>query len=185
MNVIWSWLEEFRYAFLEYGWIAVLSFVMTYTPWLTPIKYAAISWLVLASKPPMLIFLYSTWWAVLWTMSLVFLHIFASDRIKKRLSIKKKRKWEHRLSMKESYGRTTLKNRQDKLFNHLHIVQKKRMLFLLTGLWTYSVIPDILVIWLTHKKLWTILFFTATVLGKSITNFLIVFGTDGVMKLFG
>lgn len=171
-------------SFLEYWRIGVLSFVMTYVPWMTPIKYAAISWMVLAAKIPRIIFLSATIWAVLGTMSLVILNRYASDRIWEKFAIKKRRRKEPWAVLKESYWRSTLKNRQDKLYQKLHIANDKTMSFVLTVLWTYSIIPDILVIRLTQKRIWVLLFFIATLLWKSITNFIIIYGTDSLMRFF-
>lgn len=182
INYTREWLRD---TFLEYWWVSLLSYVMTYMPRLTPLKYAAISGMVIAGKEHWLIYFCATWWAVLWTMSLVFLNDHASSWIKKNITINKKRKGEHRISQKKRYWLDRIKHRQDILFQKLHIVNNRWMLFFLTFLWTYSVIPDILIIRFTKKKIGVFLFFVATVLGKSITNFLIVFWTEWVMRVFG
>jgi len=163
-----------------------MSAALTYAPVFAPLKYAAISWAILSWYDPLLVFLASTWWATMWTMSLMVLNAYTDILIEKYK--KAKEKWDTEdniLDQKKKVSRREyFKKWKHDVYEKLQVVNNIPTLFGLTIVWTYTVIPDILVIRLTQYRIGTALFILATFVGKSVTNFAIVFGVDWLQTLF-
>ena len=170
----------------DYGWIVLMSWALTYAPVFAPLKYAAISWAILTWYDPILVFITATLWASLGTVSLMILNAYTNVLIQRYKEAK--RKWDkedHVLENRwELSSRESFKQRKHDVYEKLQIVNNIPTLFGLTIVGVYTVIPDILIIKLTQHRIGVSLFLLATCIGKSVTNFVIVFGVDWLQNLF-
>lgn len=144
----------------------------TFVPWIIPLIYVTISWLLLTWMNPLFLAVIVTSWAVGWTTLLW----FANTYIDKKLQ---------HLYPKFSYDEShRLGKKIIRIHKQLHIYTKKRILFFLVACTTWSAIPDILIIRTVRHKLPFPYFFWATLIWKFFVYTPFIYGIELIEALW-
>ncbi len=158
------------------------SALATFIPWLLPVTYAALIWAQTQGYDPTFICLISIWWAIIWTSTIRLLDTYFTKRVKKYIKIPLKRRKEH-MWAKDAKDTWWFKRKIKWLNEKLQVTEKKRVLFFLVIVTTYSIIPDILLIKYVRNKISFLVFLIAVTIWKSLIYIPVIYWIEFIEYL--
>lgn len=176
-------MNTFLQSALDYLWLGIMSASTTFIPWMLPLTYAAIVPVQMTNNNPHIILFVTVVGAILWTMFMRFGYSFFWEKISKYVKLWKEWKNEEKVDKKMSTKKSWLKRKTHELHQKMHMFNKPHILFATVFITTLLPIPDLVVIMHVQKKMNTLLFFVATVLGKILNYIPIIYGVE-VWKMF-